>query len=260
MALLDGKRVVDENLNNMIPTIAIRRLDIVADGAAALFGVDANGDGVPDRGAQDRNNDGWMDAIVSGTTDNGVPLYEDVRARSLRPINKTHIPSDGHTSDMDNLGSWTDRVSRYSFQANADEPIVNGVGKQNNGTGAAPALPELKANLSMGWTRGNYSIVSTVHYVDHVEYDGPLFKFMDFFGGTYRPADIRETGIKAWTDMDIACTYRGLQLFDGELALSVGSRNVFNREAQPTLMLAGVQIESFRRSVFRLTGGIASCN
>ena len=41
LTLLDGKRVVDENLNNMIPTIAIQRLDIVADGAAALYGNEA---------------------------------------------------------------------------------------------------------------------------------------------------------------------------------------------------------------------------
>ena len=41
LTLLDGKRLVSENVNAMIPTIALQRLDIVADGAAALYGSEA---------------------------------------------------------------------------------------------------------------------------------------------------------------------------------------------------------------------------
>lgn len=41
LTLLDGKRLVNENVNALIPTIAIQRLDIVADGAAALYGNEA---------------------------------------------------------------------------------------------------------------------------------------------------------------------------------------------------------------------------
>lgn len=36
--LVDGKRVLDGNVNAMLPQIAIQRLDIVVDGAAALYG------------------------------------------------------------------------------------------------------------------------------------------------------------------------------------------------------------------------------
>lgn len=39
--LLDGKRILDGNTNVMLPMIAIQRLDIVVDGAAALYGSDA---------------------------------------------------------------------------------------------------------------------------------------------------------------------------------------------------------------------------
>jgi outer membrane receptor protein involved in Fe transport len=38
---MDGKRLVNENVNALIPTIAIQRMDIVADGAAALYGNEA---------------------------------------------------------------------------------------------------------------------------------------------------------------------------------------------------------------------------
>lgn len=41
LTLLDGKRIADDNVNVMIPTIAIQRIDIVADGAAALYGNEA---------------------------------------------------------------------------------------------------------------------------------------------------------------------------------------------------------------------------
>ena len=41
LTLLDGKRLVNQNVNALIPTIAIQRMDIVADGAAALYGNEA---------------------------------------------------------------------------------------------------------------------------------------------------------------------------------------------------------------------------
>ncbi|HBN15217.1 MAG: hypothetical protein CMQ46_08790 [Gammaproteobacteria bacterium] len=93
---------------------------------AQLYGVDMNGDGVPDRGTSDLNNDGLMDYIVSGTTPNGVPLREDVRPRTLRPINKTHTPSDGHTIDMDNIADLTDHNSRFMLQADFTVPMLEG--------------------------------------------------------------------------------------------------------------------------------------
>ncbi|MBL4820593.1 MAG: TonB-dependent receptor plug domain-containing protein, partial [Gammaproteobacteria bacterium] len=41
LQLIDGKRVVSDNVQRMMPTIAIQRIDIVTDGAAALYGTDA---------------------------------------------------------------------------------------------------------------------------------------------------------------------------------------------------------------------------
>lgn len=91
-----------------------------------LFGIDTNGDGIPDRGTVDLNGDGTPDYIVSGTADNGVPLFEDVRPRTLRPINKTHVMPDGFTPDGDNISGSVDRNSRYSVQANFKVPVLEG--------------------------------------------------------------------------------------------------------------------------------------
>ena len=41
LTLLDGKRVLDSNLNNLLPQIAIERIDILKDGASAIYGSDA---------------------------------------------------------------------------------------------------------------------------------------------------------------------------------------------------------------------------
>lgn len=129
-------------------------------------------------------------------------------------------------------------IDHFYYQNDPTSPIIDGAGLYNDVTSAAPELPEIKANLRMGWTLGNHSISSTVHYMDSMPYDGPLFTHIDFFGGTNRPAGITE--VHAWTDMDISYTYRGLDLMGGEAAFSIGSRNVFDRQAQRSPEFAGV--------------------
>jgi outer membrane receptor protein involved in Fe transport len=132
-------------------------------------------------------------------------------------------------------------VDEFLYQSDPTQPIRDGAGKYNDSTSAAPELPQLKANLRAGWTLGNHNVTSTVHYVDDIPvYDGPTYTFMDFFGGTYRPGGITTTGVKAWTDMDLAYTYRGLNVWDGEMSFTLGSRNIFDREAQRSPEFAGV--------------------
>jgi iron complex outermembrane receptor protein len=43
--------------------------------------------------------------------------------------------------------------------------------------------------------------------------------------------------------MDVVYNYSGLELFGGTTNLSVGARNLFDREAQRTPMLAGIVAE-----------------
>ncbi len=129
----------------------------------------------------------------------------------------------------------------------------------NIATDAAPALPELKANLRAVWSMGNHTVNATIHYIDSVEYKtesedgngnrtyvgGPVYG--SSFGNpavansTHNVGPwITEAGIFAWTDMDIAYTYRGFEFWDGEMAFTIGSRNVFDREAQRSPLFSGV--------------------
>lgn len=153
---------------------------------------------------------------------------------------------------FDNIGDFrvnlqATYVAEALYQTDPTKPIIDGAGKYNDRTGAVPTYPHWKANLRAGWTSGNHSLVSTVHYHDGVPYDGPLY----FSGTTFNNPNImastyysgqylQQVGVKPWTDMDLAYTYRGLELFDGEMAMTIGSRNVFDRQAQRSPEFAGV--------------------
>ncbi len=130
-------------------------------------------------------------------------------------------------------------IDHFYYATNPGDPIVDGAGNYNDRTSAATTLPEWKVNLRLGWVRGNHSVSSTVHYIDQVNnYDGPQFPHIDFFAGTNRPPNFTE--VRAWTDMDISYSYRGLELFSGEGAFTLGSRNVFDRTAQTSPEFAGI--------------------
>lgn len=106
---------------------------------------------------------------------------------------------------------------------------------------------------------GDHTVAATVHYIDSVEYKtenedgngnrtyagGPVygssFDNPAVANSTYNVGPwITEAGIFAWTDMDIAYTYRGFEFLDGDMSLTIGSRNVFDREAQRSPLFSGV--------------------
>lgn len=132
-------------------------------------------------------------------------------------------------------------IDEFLYQSKPTDPIVDGAGNYNDDTGAAPELPKLKANLQLGWSRGNHSLTAITRYVDEINnYDGPLFTHLDLFANTFRPAGIVDTGIKAWTQLDANYTYRGVELWDGELSFTVGGRNLTDREPQRSPEFAGI--------------------
>src|SRR5690606_30395159 len=132
----------------------------------------------------------------------------------------------------------------FLYQDNEDSPVIDGVGATNRLTATAPALPKWKANLRMGWTMGNHAVTGTVHYVDAVDWDGTNYiPILGLFANTFPNPTIIGGEIRAWTDVDLAYTYRGVDLMGGELAFSIGSRNLFDRQAQRTPDFAGVMGE-----------------
>ena len=124
-----------------------------------------------------------------------------------------------YTFGFDNIGDFriglqATYVQEFLVQSDPESPPRDVAGKYNWGTGAAPELPP--------W-EGQYA-----HELDQRQplrgFHGPLHRrpalrrtvllAHGFLQRVYRPGGIFETGIYAWTDMDLAYTYRGLELFD----------------------------------------------
>ena len=153
---------------------------------------------------------------------------------------------------LGNLGNWGDFratvnatfADSYEWQESILTPVREAKGNQNNSFGAVPVIPEWRANASLGWSMGNHSVLATVRYIDEVNFDANEFSFQRFL----RPENLwRHTDvIRAWTQTDMFYTYRDLELMDGNATLSFGARNLFDREAQKTGMIAGAvsQIQS----------------
>jgi iron complex outermembrane receptor protein len=146
------------------------------------------------------------------------------------------------TNDWGNFrfGLQATFVDHFYYQGDASSPVFDGAGEYNANTSAVPEQPAWKANLNIGWTMGNHSVNTITRYIDDLPYDGPAFTHLDYFGGFQRPQDIFETGVKAWTQMDASYTYRGLELLGGEGAVTVGSRNLFDRKPQGSPEFAGL--------------------
>lgn len=155
---------------------------------------------------------------------------------------------------FDNIGDFRFNlqgtyIAEFLYQSKQTDPIRDGAGDYNYGISAVPEQPTFKANLRASWTRGDHSLVSTFRYIDSMPWTphpvragapNPDFRFLNDFGGTYFPNNILDVGVKQWTQMDLSYTYRGLEMFDGEMAFTLGIRNVFDREAQRSPEFAGV--------------------
>lgn len=186
--------------------------------------------------------------IVRSPSDISTPVrinQSDSNASTMlvRAID-TQLDYNFSLSDL-GLGNWGDvrvglqatYVDTYAFQLQQDDPVLEAKGNQNNDYGAVPPIPEWRANLRVGWTMGQHSVVATGRYVDEMVFDANEFSFQRFFPGSeWHHTDV----INAWSQMDMFYSYRGLEAFGGDFNFTVGARNVFDRMPQKTGMIAGV--------------------
>ncbi|MDP6417032.1 MAG: TonB-dependent receptor, partial [Gammaproteobacteria bacterium] len=138
------------------------------------------------------------------------------------------------------IGLQATFIEEFDYQEDPLSPIVDGAGKYNDSTGAAPNLPEWKINLRIGWTMGNHSVNTITRYIDSMPYDGPSFSHIQYFDFVTWPARVVGGDVNEWTQMDASYTYRGIEMFGGEAAFTLGSRNLFDRKAQRSPEFAGV--------------------
>ena len=140
-----------------------------------------------------------------------------------------------------NLGAT--KIDKWEYQKFVTDPVSSPLGQRNRFLGEAPPLPELKANLRLGWVMGNHSVSVAAHYIDEVEYDGyswgsSFFNQFPFFTGF--DTSVRDT-LRPSTVTDMTYNYRGLELFGTNVDLTLGSRNIFDRQPQRVNDFAGME-------------------
>ncbi|MDG2421334.1 MAG: TonB-dependent receptor [Gammaproteobacteria bacterium] len=139
------------------------------------------------------------------------------------------------------IGLQATLMDEFLYQEDPTQPIIDGAGLYNDKTNAAPNLPEWKANLQMGWTRGDHSINAIGRYYSDMPYDGPTYGLLAQLDNQYYPSrTITDGEVRAWTQVDASYTYRGVEAFGGAVAFSLGARNLFDRQAQSSPEFAGV--------------------
>ncbi len=91
-----------------------------------LYAVDANGDGIPDRGTVDANGDGVPDVIVAGTDPaGGVPFNEDVDVVALRIFGKIGLlPGANQPTALNADGSNTGNATFDAFDYTASDTLT----------------------------------------------------------------------------------------------------------------------------------------
>ena len=180
---------------------------------------------------RDPSNMAQIDRIFSGSTNASSMLVQ------AYDISWSYRFAVGDLGNF-NLGVSATYVDSYQYQLSADRPVVEAKGVQNDNTGAVPPMPEWKANLSVGWLRGQHSANMTVRYIDDIIFDANPFSFQAALPfSNYRTV----TELHASTIVDAAYNFSQLEALGGEFAFTLGARNLFDRLPQKVPMLGGME-------------------
>lgn len=170
LTLLDGKQLYDENLNNIIPQIAISRIEILKDGASAVYGSDAvagvinvipvkNFNGVKLGASYHVDSEGDHDEyvvsfLVGNSTDNGYFTFA-MEGRERTVLMQTDRPELLQGSFG---SSGTGNPGSYNVPIRDASGALSGVAQQlaDPGCGVA-ASPGGNGQLMTGNTRNNLS-------------------------------------------------------------------------------------------------------
>jgi iron complex outermembrane recepter protein len=172
-----------------------------------------------------------IDRILSGSTNASTMTVEayDLKVRylfALGDLGMFNVQLDGTY------------VESYRYRLRPERAEVEGAGSQNALTNAVPPMPRVKANLTLGWNRGNHSANVIGRYLGEMDFNSTKFEYqvrLPF--SNYREVSV----LRASTIFDASYSYRGFEAFGSEMALTVGARNLFDRLPQKVPMLGGME-------------------
>lgn len=138
-----------------------------------------------------------------------------------------------------NLNLAATYMDEYSYQLSPDRDVQQAVGHRNWSTSAVPPMPRIKGDLRIGWVNGNHSASMTSHYLHHVRYTGYQGNFLRGLHESVVPRTVSQ--LRASHVEDFAYNYRGLEAFGGDISMTVGARNLFDRTPQKMAELGGTE-------------------
>ena len=173
----------------------------------AIVDDDCRDDGQPNDSRVERDSSGQLSVV---TTD-----YENVGAVRSRGLDaNAYFDFESAAGDF-RVSVDATLLTRFDVDS-AGRGFVDQLGNRNDTNGFAPT-PELRLNVGLAWRRGAHAASLTVRYVDSYKND--------------EVASLPK--IAAWTTLDANYSFDLDRLFGGNATLSVGVRNLTDKDPPP---------------------------
>jgi len=117
-------------------------------------------------------------------------------------------------------------IDTHEVQFQASEEPFEATGAQNDFTRIVPPIPRWKANVGLGWIRGNHAARMTARFTDTVTYDS-----LNLPSSWRSVLPNLVTGIEEidqMTTVDLSYTYNNIDVLGGNGEVTLGSRNLFD--------------------------------
>ena len=173
----------------------------------AIVDDDCRDDGRPNELRVQRDSSGQLSVV---TTD-----YENVGAVRSRGLDaNAYFDFESAAGDF-RVSADATLLTRFDVDS-AGNGFVDQLGNRNDTNGFAPT-PELRLNVGLAWRRGAHAASLTVRYVD-----------------SYKNDEVAsQPKIAAWTTLDAHYSFDLDYLLGGEATLSVGARNLTDKDPPP---------------------------
>lgn len=183
--------------------------NVIAQGRSfqAIVDDDCRDDGRPNDPRIQRDSSGQL-SIVSTT-------YENVGAVKTQGIDaNAYYDFESSVGDF-RISADTTLLTRFDVNS-AGDGFIDQLGSRNDTNGFAPT-PAVRVNLGLAWSRKQQSTNLAIRYIDSYKNDEV----------------VSQPKIASWTTVDANYRYAFENVLNGDVSLTLGARNLFDRDPPP---------------------------
>ncbi len=158
--------------------------------------------------------------IVRGS--DGVPLFIATTLQNADSAETDGIDATFNYGFENGVGEFDVSLTVsyvLSFDAVVGGQTIKAAGRRNATTDSFGALPELKSNLSLKWSRDNHQAVITARYIDSYLQDDPA-----------RSNSLLGKNINSFTTFDVQYLYHFTELFGVDGTFTIGANNLLDQD------------------------------